>query len=285
MQPSAVQMPEIPAISVISACYNHGKYVMEMVASVLAQTFHDYELIIVNDGSTDNTGEVLDVLRDPRVRVVHTHNRGPSLARNRAIEEARGSIILNLDADDRIAFTLLEKAHAVFSSRLDARIVTCGDCFFGARSGPFRLPPFALETMLMDNVIISSSFFRKEDWQRVGGYSDEFPFGLEDWDFWLSLIELGGEVYTIPEDLHFYRAYPRARSCRSGKRRASRKKMVPALLTIFDRHAGLYSRCPKARERMLRLRKQWETEGVLMRELKEILHALLFRLHEVTNGC
>jgi len=279
-----VQAQGIPAISVISACYNHGKYVAEMVASVLAQTFHDYELIIVNDGSTDDTREVLDGLRVPRVRVVHTDNRGPALARNRAIEEARASLILNLDADDRIASTLLEKAHAVFLSHPDVRIVTCGDCFFGAKSGPFRLPAFALETMLTDNVIISSSFFRKEDWQRVGGYSNEFHFGLEDWDFWLSLIELGGEVYTIPEELHFYRTYPRARSCRSGRRKASRKKMVPALLTIFDRHAELYSMCPKARDRMLRLRKQWETEGVLMRGLKEILHVLLFRIHEVTNG-
>jgi glycosyltransferase involved in cell wall biosynthesis len=285
MRPSDVQSPEIPVISVISACCNHGKYVMEMVASVLAQTFHDCELIIVNDGSTDNTREVLDALQCPRVRVVHTQNRGPSLARNRAIEDARGSIILNLDADDRIASTLLEKAHAAFSSHPGVRIVTCRDCFFGAKSGPFRLPPFTLETMLTDNVIISSSFFRKEDWRRVGGYSNEFPFGLEDWDFWLSLIELGGDVYTIPEELHFYRTYPRARSCRSGKRKASRKKLVPALLTIFDRHAELYSRCPEVRERMLRLRNQWETEGVLMRELKEILHVLLFWMHEVTNGC
>lgn len=284
MPHSAVHASGTPAISVVSACYNHGRYVAEMIASVLMQTFRHYELIIVNDGSTDNTGEVLDAIRDRRVRAIHTGNHGPALARNRAIEEAGGSIILNLDADDRIAPTLLEKGYGIFNSRPNVGIVSCLDRFFGARSGPFRLPPFTLEAMLTDNVIISGSFFRKEDWSRVGGYADTFPFGLEDYDFWLSLIELGREVYTIPEELHFYRTYRRARSCRSGRRRESRKKMVPALLTLFDRHADLYSRHPQARDRMLMLRKQWETESVPTRELKEILHLLSFRIREMVNG-
>lgn len=284
MPHSAVCAPGTPAISVISACYNHGRYVVEMIASVLAQTFDNYELIVVNDGSTDNTWEVLDSIHDQRVKVIHTHNRGPSLARNRAIEEARGSIILNQDADDRIAPTLLEKGYAVFSSHPNVGIVNCLDRFFGARSGLFRLPPFTLETMLMGNVIISGSFFRKEDWYRVGGYSNAFPFGLEDYDFWLSLIELGRDVYTIPEELHFYRTYRRAGSCHSGRQKVSRKKTVSALLTLFDRHAELYSRYPEARNRMLRLRERWETEGVLIRELKEILHLLRFWLREIRNG-
>lgn len=285
MPHSSVHAPEMPAISVISACFNHGRYVAEMAASVLAQTFHDYELIIVNDGSTDNTREVLDTLQDRRIRAIHTSNRGPSLARNRAIEEARGSIILNLDADDRIAPTFLERAHAVFISRPNVGIVSSETLFFGARSGPFRLLPFSLETMLISNVIISGSLFRKEDWRRVGGYSNEFPFGLEDYDFWLSLIELDRDVYRIPDELYFYRTYPRSRNCRSGRRKASRKKMAAALLTLFDRHAGLYAQYPEAHEIKLKLKEKWETESVLMRELKGILYALRYWIHEVTNGC
>jgi glycosyltransferase involved in cell wall biosynthesis len=104
----------MPKISVISACYNHGKYIHEMINSVLNQTFHDFEIIVVNDGSTDDTGNILDSIQNEKIRIIHSEHKGPSHARNLAINNAKSSIIFNLDADDRIAEDLLEKGFKVF---------------------------------------------------------------------------------------------------------------------------------------------------------------------------
>ncbi len=96
-------MDSLPKVSVIIPCYNQGAYVKESVDSVLAQTFQDFEILIVDDGSTD--AETVGILKDnawPKTRVIRTENQGLAAARNNGIQEARGVYILPLDADDRI---------------------------------------------------------------------------------------------------------------------------------------------------------------------------------------
>ena len=110
------QMNKEPKISVITACYNHGKFINEMIESVIQQTFEDYEIIIVNDGSTDDTAEILKNITHEKVKIIHTENHGPADARNTAIKHARAPLIMNLDADDKIAPGLLEKAYKIFST-------------------------------------------------------------------------------------------------------------------------------------------------------------------------
>jgi len=103
-----------PTVSVIVPCYNQGIYLDEAIQSVLGQTYQDFEIIIVDDGSDDGlTGLTNDLLRDyrrKRTRVIRTENRGVVSARNTAISHARGKYILPLDADDRIGSEYLEKA-------------------------------------------------------------------------------------------------------------------------------------------------------------------------------
>lgn len=258
-----------PAISIICPCFNHGRYIGEMLASVQEQTFQDYEVIIVNDGSTDDTGEILDRLHHEKVTVIHTSNRGPSAARNTAITEARAPLILNLDADDKIAPSLLEKAFAVFNADPDLGIVHSEVQFYGARSGRFELPSYSLAAMLKDNVIHSTAFFRKEDWKAVGGYSDELIYGVEDYDFWLSLIELGKWVYRISEDLIYYRTYEKLRDCRSGRRKKNRRNMMHVRLTIFQRHERLFKAHPEEYDRMMTLKKKWANESIAVQWLKQ----------------
>ena len=101
----------MPRVSIIMPCYNQGQYVAEAVDSVLGQTFHDFEIIIINDGSTDQeTISTLESFDRPKCLILHTTNQGLAAARNNGIREARGEYILPLDADDRIAPTYLEKA-------------------------------------------------------------------------------------------------------------------------------------------------------------------------------
>ena len=269
-------MKDNPRVSVVSPCYNHGKYIREMLASVFAQTFTDYEVLIVNDGSTDGTREILEGIVDARVRVFHTENKGPASARNRGIREARAPLILNLDADDKIAPTLLEKAVAVFDQNPNAGIVHSDVRLFGARSGRFELPPYTLAAMLEGNVIHSTAFFRKADWKQQGGYADELIYGVEDFDFWLALIELGREVHKIPEELVFYRKYRDPQDCRSGRQRANRRMYYQAFLTVFDRHQNLFRKEPAIHARMAALKLKLENENRVLRRLKEIAWAAGF---------
>ena len=95
-----------PAVSVIIPCYNHAHYLCRAVQSVLAQTYADWEAIIVDDGSTDNTREVATRFSDPRVRYIYQENRGLSAARNTGISAAQGSYLAFLDADDELEPTI-----------------------------------------------------------------------------------------------------------------------------------------------------------------------------------
>jgi len=122
----------VPKVTVAIPCYNHGAYLSEALDSVDAQTFDDYEIIVVNDGSTDAaTLTFLSNLDAPKTRVITTVNSGVSAARNRAIREALGEYILPLDADDKIAPTYLEKAVAILDHQHDVLVVYSNQRMFG----------------------------------------------------------------------------------------------------------------------------------------------------------
>jgi len=196
----------MPEISVIIPCYNQGQYLDEAVDSVMAQTFKDYEIIIVNDGSTDrNTVEILKSYSKPKTRVIHTENKGLASARNTAIKEANGKYILPLDADDKIGSEYCAKAVEILNKEKNMGIVYCEAKLFGDKKGKWNIPEYSLEKMLLCNLIFASALFKKEDWEKTGGYNSNMKAGWEDWDFWLSIIDLGRKVYKIPEVLFYYR--------------------------------------------------------------------------------
>ena len=223
-------------VSVVIPCYNQGAYLDEAVNSVLEQTCRDFEIIIVNDGSTDGeTRRLLSAYDRPRTQVIHTENRGLAGARNTGIAAAHGEYILPLDADDRIGAEYLEKAVAVLDSRPEIGIVYCRAEKFGAQHGPWDSPDFSLRRMLLGNLIFCTALFRREDWQRTGGYDPGMAAGWEDWDFWLSLLELGRNVYRIPEVHFFYRVkeVSMARSMDAAKK-------VDMHLRVMRNHPSLF---------------------------------------------
>ncbi|GBE13212.1 chondroitin synthase [bacterium BMS3Abin13] len=226
-----------PRVSVIIPCYNQGQFIDEAVASVLAQSFQDFEIIIVNDGSTDEeTCRILAGYDRPKTRVVATENQGLAAARNNGIREAGGRYILPLDADDRIGPAYLERAVRLLDERAELGIVYCRAQLFGAVDTEWRLPQFSLEEMLLDNVIFCSALFRRQDWQRVGGYDQDLKYGWEDYDFWLSLLELGRRVYRIPEILFYYRV-----SADSMVRARPRRHKLETFTAIYRKHQPLFS--------------------------------------------
>lgn len=227
-----------PQISVVIPCYNHGAYLPDTLESLWAQTFTDFEVVIINDGSTDrNTIDFLDKLQDERVRVIHTPNRGVSAARNVGIRESRGRYILPLDSDDKISPTYMKLAVSVLDASPDVAVVYCERVLFGEKEGMEPLPPFDSERLLFDNCIYPAAFFRKQDWHLVGGYCESMIYGWEDWDFWISLSELKKQVVKIPEPLFHYRV-------RSNSRDHSLKflQKLAMMSLIIARHKLLYVR-------------------------------------------
>jgi glycosyltransferase involved in cell wall biosynthesis len=227
----------MPKVSVIIPCYNQGEYLDETVASVLAQSYGDYEIVIVNDGSTDPfTTALLRDYRRPKTRVIHSENRGVSSARNSGIGEATGEYILPLDADDLIGRDYLRQAVGILDGPGTIGIVTCLIEFFDSMEFRPEQPPFSPETMTVRNALgPCSSFFRKTDWERVGGYNTNMTHGWEDWDFWLSLLERGLTVHRIPEVLFSYRIRngSRERSLDTGKR-------VEMFMQLYKNHPDFY---------------------------------------------
>jgi glycosyltransferase involved in cell wall biosynthesis len=211
-------------------------YLDEAVASVLNQTFADFEIVVVNDGSTDpSTICLLAGYAKPKTRVLSIENQGLASARNRGIEAASGEYILPLDADDAIAPGYLEKAVAVMDSNPDVGIVYCLGELFGAEQRMIAAPEFSVRGMLFSNLIFASALFRRADWLAAGGYNPNMRYGCEDWDFWLSLIERERRAYRIPEILFRYRI-------KEGSMNASmdREKRLEMHLQIMRNHPGLF---------------------------------------------
>jgi len=225
-----------PLVSVIIPCYNQGQYIDEAVNSVLAQSYKNLEIIIVNDGSSDlETNQILNSYSKPKTIITHTINQGLPSARNYGISISNGKYILPLDADDKIGDLYIEKAVDLLENNDNLGIVYCQAEFFGNQTGRWELNEYRFPDILLGNVIFCSGLFRKSDWQEIGGYSTKMIYGWEDYDFWLSIIEMGREVYRIPDILFFYR-----RKKESMTESMNEEKFIYSYTEIFKNHPEIY---------------------------------------------
>jgi glycosyltransferase involved in cell wall biosynthesis len=218
-----------PAVSVVIPCFNQGATLDEAVDSVLAQTFTDFEIVIVNDGSTDSfTNELLARYHRPKTRVVATSNQGLGPARNTAIRHSTGKYILPLDADDKIGREYLELAVRILEANPDVIIVHCNVDRFGAETGLVELQEFSRKIMMFRNLIFCCAFFRRSDYDASPGYRTNVH-AYEDWDMWLSLLDLrpDSRVLKIPLTLFHYRVQPSSmlNSMSEAMRRRSRTNL------------------------------------------------------------
>jgi len=123
---------ECVRVSVIIPCYNDGAYIPDAVDSIKRQTFTDYEIVVINDGSTDKTTmDVLKQLEGNGVRVLHKKNEGVSTARNYGITRSAGEYILTLDADDKFSESFMERAVKILDDNTEIGCVTCYAQYFG----------------------------------------------------------------------------------------------------------------------------------------------------------
>lgn len=194
-------------ISIIVPCYNQAQYLDEALQSVLNQTYTKWECVIVNDGSLDNTEEIVKIwmAKDSRFRYLFQENSGLCSARNLGISSAVGEFILPLDADDIIAKDYVDLALKSFEKDNCLKVVYCKAEKFGIESGLWQLPSFSLYNLSRNNLIFCSAFFRKKDWELVGGYDINMVYGWEDWEFWIAILKNGGNVKCLDEVGFYYR--------------------------------------------------------------------------------
>lgn len=222
-------------VSVIIPCYNQGQYLDQAVDSILNQTFQDFEIIIVNDGSTDAlTVEKLKSYSRPKTRVLHTTNQGLPNARNNGIRETASAYILPLDADDYMGATFLEKAVPVLDTQPDIGIVACGLQYFGITHKQVMPQIEGIQSFLGQNHIGVSSLFRRVCWEQAGGYTEQIRQGYQDWNFWIDILKRGWQIHVIPEYLYFYR---RRRDSMVTKSNLMRPELVKM---IVENHKELY---------------------------------------------
>lgn len=194
-------------ISIIIPCYNHGRYIDEAITSVKGYIYDNYEIIIINDGSTDEfTNLKLKQLKSEGYNVIFQENMGLGATRNNAIKLAKGEYILPLDADNKIKPEYIEKAIKILDEKGEYSVVYSDRQTFGMDEEIIKVGDYNIQSLLAGNYIDACAIFRKDVWEKTGGYDEHMPIqGLEDWDFWLTAAEQGFNFFYIPEALFYYR--------------------------------------------------------------------------------
>jgi glycosyltransferase involved in cell wall biosynthesis/SAM-dependent methyltransferase len=229
---------DTPQISVVIPCYNLGRYLYEALTSALNQTLQPVEVIVVDDGSTDDyTRLVIDAIAHPQVHVIRQKNCGLPAARNAGIRVARSSFICCLDADDRLLPTYFERALSLLESDPQLGFVTSHYREFDGRSGVIAPSTCVVPDMLVTNRAMVTSLFRREAWERAGGYCEELS-GMHDWDLWIGILEAGYRAEVIPDVLFEYRVRPGSMYATTGKP----EHYVALVKRIIERHEELYRR-------------------------------------------
>lgn len=200
--------------SVVITCYNYGHFIAEAIESVLQQTISDVEILIIDDGSTDNSGEIAQrYLVDSRVHYFRQDNGGQAKAKNAGIRHSTGEFIAFLDADDRWTPDKLQKQVALFQDPLVGvafsrakYIDKDGEEISYNSTGRWFIPKRGkvTEDLFMDNFVpFSSSIVRKECFDRFGTFDETLKMGI-DWDLWLR-ISTGYHFDFVDEPLLEYR--------------------------------------------------------------------------------
>ncbi len=227
----------MPTVSVIVPTYNTIAYLPDAIESILQQTFEDFEILLVNDGSTDSTAEWAKKITDPRVRYIEQNNQGLSAARNTGLDLAQGRYVAFLDADDVWEPTKLDKQVALLETNPDIGMVHSWVWFMdgeGRSTGRIwktQAEGMALAHLLQRNdVAVLSALVRRECFARIGGF-DIALRSLEDWDLWLRLA-VNDSIAVIREPLAYYRQLPgsMSRNC---------EVMEASFKTVIDRHFAL----------------------------------------------
>jgi len=235
-------MGDAPRFSVVVPAYNAARTVGSSIESVLTQTVDDFEVIVVDDGSTDDTAARVREHRDPRVRLVQQENRGLPGARNAGIAVARGRLVSFLDSDDIWMPTYLQRMGDALEARADAGLAYCDVWVFEDGTGRIRrqsffdrnhpgtpVPEDPAEFFLVhlrNNFFYVGTTVRREVLDQVGLFREDMT-SLEDYELWLRIEASGFGAVEVPERLALYRSSP-------GQMSRNAARMAQNLILLCD---------------------------------------------------
>jgi len=249
---SLASHPAVPRVSVIVPCYAQGAFLREAVDSVAAQTFLAWEIVIVDDGSPDDTANVAREAIErhgSRIRLLQQANGGVARARNAGIAVSRGRYILPLDADDRLHPEMLESTVAVLDADPSVGVAYVDYHLFGSIERDVQVPEFDLDGLCRSNHITATALYRRAAWDAVGGYNPNMVWGHEDWDFWIGCAEHGFTPRRVPGLLFYYRSRVGTRGSLTREMRRAMAAQVrlnhPRLFTPWQRLRRYVMRVPR----------------------------------------
>jgi glycosyltransferase involved in cell wall biosynthesis len=195
-------------ISIIIICYNIERYIGEAIESTLKQDYADKEIIVVNDGSTDDS---IKIIKRYPIKLINISNRGISGARNAGIMNAQGEYLVTLDGDDTLEPNFISETIKLM--RPGIGVVYTDSMFFGkenrktwrtlGRKNAFD--KFSLLDLMYVNRVMCCCLVRKEAAIQCGGYNTRLLNGYEDWNFWIDIMKRGWKFVRCPQPLFNYR--------------------------------------------------------------------------------
>jgi glycosyltransferase involved in cell wall biosynthesis len=234
-----------PLVTIVVLCHNYGRFLSEAIDSALAQTYPNVEILVIDDGSTDDSLEVAQRYAD-RVKVVTQANMGMERTANRGAKEASGDLFCFLSADDVLEPRYVEELAAALAREPEAAYAYCRPRLFGARNGPMRCLPFSAFFMVKrSNFVAGSALCRRSEYLAAGGYAEDLgEHAFEDWDLWLRLLERGRRGTYVREPLLRWRRHETgSRNPEQGARE------VAARAFMRERHRELVDRLATPRAR------------------------------------
>ena len=235
MNTSNRQTDSPPKVSVVVTAHNYAKYLSQCLDSVIKQHFQDWELIVVDDGSTDHTPEILDRYQDQypeKIKVLTLESVGLAKACNIGIRASQGRYVIRLDADDYFDENILLVESNILDTKPDVHMVY-PDYYIISKHGEildsYRLTRVNDEVKLLDrSPLAAGAMYRRECYDAVGGYNEELKY-QEDYDFWIRFIDKFN-VYNVSLPLMYYRKHGSSMSnnfsARMEARRYVKKKFV-----------------------------------------------------------
>jgi glycosyltransferase involved in cell wall biosynthesis len=272
-------------VSVITPCYNGAPYLQQTLQSVVSQTTPPLEVIVIDDGSTDDSAKIAEAFGPP-VRVLRQANQGESVARNRGIAEARGTHVLFLDADDLLAPHALEKLTSALDGIPNAVALMCVAWFTEDPTRPIGAIKTPIHRRFLP-AIISENFAPPHSWltpiemiRRAGGFAEHLRW-FEDWDLWWRVGLLDPAIVPVDYVGALYRQHARSQLATTKMADRTRghamlmERMAAAILadpSLTERYGDtLFWNCWTALIRAHRHRVAWDELRPLADQLQQIL--------------
>jgi len=233
----------MPKISIIIPTYNRSNLLTTTIDSVLNQTYKDFELIIIDDGSTDNTKQIVENLKQKDNRIIYEYQNnsgGPASPKNTGIKIAKGEYIAFLDDDDEWFPEKLEKQIKIFEENEDIAIVSCDSVVVSDKNETkvktSKIDNYNLNKLLIKNSIFTGTVFIKASSIKKKLFDKNLNF-LEDWDMWIRILSDNDKIKFIPEILFKYKI---------GNQNTTKKinllKKIEAQLYVFNKNIQLYKK-------------------------------------------